>query len=415
MHNVSLFIKENIPVCVGTLGLAIIGYLGYHLVRWIIDKCQKCAKIEQVAKKNIDNQQGSSTSSKSLVNRIIDVEISPDKITIGQGEYIVFHQLPNGQKLSLSPETFEKVYEILLKFSPGVLVSNGSGKESEEVANRYELIKAKLQEIDPTLRAMFIPRTLYELIFVRQYVQENLKNVSSNKDSTEKGLIEINLNRKKNSWNPCRITSDYRSSFRGNDTDEYGSVREIAYRLNEVFVKNFSLSQDGFTYQEFASLVEQEISFFKEDRKSASNCSIGIHNESEAQIVRNAVALDCSKIAQHSFLLYRGSDFEKDSPCRNFKVYQRKTHSVITQEEPFSLSYGTGLFAGCINDGGIAGANAFYYMCSKANAYALSVPFAHFQDSPFFIPVTHTVAQLLGGGSFFIAEQKFGMNSRGES
>ena len=53
MVNVSKFVKEHIPLCVCTLGIAILGYLGYHAVRWIINKCQKTEKIDQIAQKNL--------------------------------------------------------------------------------------------------------------------------------------------------------------------------------------------------------------------------------------------------------------------------------------------------------------------------------------------------------------------------
>lgn len=53
MVNVSKFIKDHIPLCVCTLGLAVLGYLGYHAVRWIINKCHKTKKIDQVAQTTI--------------------------------------------------------------------------------------------------------------------------------------------------------------------------------------------------------------------------------------------------------------------------------------------------------------------------------------------------------------------------
>lgn len=53
MLKITEFIKKNIPLCVGTFGLAIFGYLGYRAVCWIIKKCQKTEKIDQVAQKNI--------------------------------------------------------------------------------------------------------------------------------------------------------------------------------------------------------------------------------------------------------------------------------------------------------------------------------------------------------------------------
>lgn len=53
MINVSKFVKEHTPLCVCTLGIAILGYLGYHAVRWILNKCQKIEKIDQIARKSL--------------------------------------------------------------------------------------------------------------------------------------------------------------------------------------------------------------------------------------------------------------------------------------------------------------------------------------------------------------------------
>ena len=53
MVNLSKFVRDHIPLCVCTLGIAILGYLGYHTVRWIINKCHKTEKIDQVAQKTI--------------------------------------------------------------------------------------------------------------------------------------------------------------------------------------------------------------------------------------------------------------------------------------------------------------------------------------------------------------------------
>lgn len=53
MIDASKFVKDHIPLCICTLGIAILGYLGYHVVRWIISKCYKTEKIDQVAQKII--------------------------------------------------------------------------------------------------------------------------------------------------------------------------------------------------------------------------------------------------------------------------------------------------------------------------------------------------------------------------
>ncbi|QLH35469.1 MAG: hypothetical protein HWD61_04370 [Parachlamydiaceae bacterium] len=119
---------------------------------------------------------------------------------------------------------------------------------------------------------------------------------------------------------------------------------------------------------------------------------MGIRNEIDAQIIRDAVALECSKIAQHSLFLYRGGDFQKDSiSCWGDK------------DKAYSLSFGSSLFAGCLFDGG---ATAFHYMRNGKNAYAIPVSFDQLTRSPFFVPTTHTLAQLFGDGEIFHARTK---------
>jgi hypothetical protein len=433
MVNTSKFITEHVPLCVCTLGLAILGYLGYNAVHWLINKCQGTENVDQVAQKSINNQP-SAVSSQSHINRVSNLEISQDKITMGQGEYIVFHKLPTGEKLPLSRETFEQVYQVLLQHSPAVLSENAI----KECANRYELIKAKLKEIDPTLEAVFIPRTLYELIFIRKCIQEDLKHkgicpdlepwshkisLKTFKDDQIKYLEflkdqqEQRLERK--CWHLCYFTDT------GNN--EHAGVKDVAYRLNNAILKAFDPSNECFTHKEFSALAEKEIQFLKDHYKngletieklrkgekvkeviSFSNPGpttnfgfdttrgtvkpMGIRNEIDAQIIKDAIALDCSKLAQHSFFLYRGADFEKDS-----------TSCWSDKEKPYSLSYGSSLFAGCLYDGG---ASAFHYMRNGQNAYAVPVAFDQLNDSPFFVPTTHTVAQLFGVGEIFHARTK---------
>lgn len=357
---------------------------------------------------------------------------------MGQGEYIVFHTSPTGEKQPLSRETFEQVYQILLQYSPAALANSGSEKATKDCANRYELIKAKLKKIDPTLEAVFVPRTLYELIFIRKCIQEDLKHKeicpdlspSSHKISLKtfkddqikyqeflKEQQEKRLKRK--CWHLCYFTDT------GNN--EHVGVKDVAYRLNKSILKTFSPSSGGFTHQEFSAFAEKEIAFLKahynkgleimeklcqgEEVEEISSCStpgpttnfgyestrgyikpMGIRNETDAQIIRDAIALDCSKIAQHSLFLYRGADFQKDSPsCWSDK------------DQPYSLSYGSSLFAGCLYDGG---ATAFHYMRNQQNAYAVPIAFDQLNESPFFVPTTHTVAQLCGDGEIFHARTK---------
>jgi hypothetical protein len=420
--NVSNFIHKHPKLCISTLGLVIVLYLGCHAVKWIINKCKNTQKIHQVAQPILNNRPTYPT--KSLINRVRNLEVNQNKITVGQGEYVVFRKLPSGENQPLSRTEYEAVYKILLQHSPGALVSSGSPTATEDCANRYELLKAKLKEIDPALEAVFIPKTLYELIFIRKCIEEDLQHqkicpyldrlyhctsvnifsgdasaLESFKKDTRSKQIE------KNCWHLCY--------FGDAGDSEHPDVKDIAYRINQVILDTFKLNADGFTAKELAAYTEEEIKYLKNFHETNTLCNrtypgpttnfgneltgceitpMGIRNDADAQIIRNAVTLDCSKIAQRAFLIYRGADFQKDSG-----------YCWDDQNKPYSLSYGSSLFAGCIFDGG---ATSFRYMRNGQNAYAIPVPFDQAQNSPFFVPTTHTVAQLFGNGEVFHARSK---------
>ena len=61
--------KNTPPLVCCTLGMAILGYLGYRVVIWILDKYRTTAKVDQVAQK-------------SLINLATNIPISSDKIRI---------------------------------------------------------------------------------------------------------------------------------------------------------------------------------------------------------------------------------------------------------------------------------------------------------------------------------------------
>jgi len=453
--NVSKFIKDNISLCVCTLGIAIAGYLGCHAVCWIISKCQKTEKVDRIAQeqlsKNNENlgsspNPGSQSKSnatpskpaKSLINRVSSLDIPEGKINRGQGEYIVFHKLPNDETKEVSKETYEQVYEILNAYAPAAIVERSSESIMEECENRYEIIKAKIKDLDPTLELVFVPRTLYELIFIRKCIKEDLKHnkicplLSKTSHTTTVDFFEgdqekfrtYEENRKKllterKCWHLCY--------FDNVGDNNHPGVRDVAYRLNRIATKTLSPKTDGFTYKELSKHTENEIEFLKNHYKkgldeikklqkgikvhSIDDCStpgpttnfgyesikgsikpMGIRDDKDAQIIRNAITLECSKIAQRAFILYRGADFQKDSAnCWN------------ERDKPYSLSFGSSLFAGCLFDGG---ATAFYYMRNGKNAYAIPVPFHQLNSSPFFIPPTNTTAQLFGDGEIFHSRTK---------
>jgi hypothetical protein len=368
----------------------------------------------------VNNKNNPFPAPQRLVNRVGNIEVSTDKITTGQGEYVVFHKMPNGEKKELSRETFEKAYTILNSHSPLAIMNSGVENAAEKCANRYQLIKAQIKDLDPTLEAIFVPRTLYELIFIRKCIQEDMKNeknciyLDSNNHALNLDFFKGNQQKfgefsrdkenqqaKRKCWHLCHFSNE--------GDNEHPKLKDVVFRMNKVIIKALNLPAEGFTHQEYQSFVDKEIQFlnnhykqgvgaervkgpttnFGVDKNTTSMC---IRNKADAKIIQDAVTLECSKAAQHALFLFRGANFNKDSVI-----------SWTDRQISYSLSYGSSLFAGCLFDGG---ATAFYYMRKEKNAYALPVSFEQVTSSPFYVPRTNTAVQLFGDGETFHARTK---------
>lgn len=119
---------------------------------------------------------------------------------------------------------------------------------------------------------------------------------------------------------------------------------------------------------------------------------MGIKSQSDAQILMNALAVECSEAAKTSFLLYRGAS-------GNDSIVNSRNDN-----ESYRLSYGTGLYSGCVYD---STATAFYYMRKEdSKAFVIPVPFERLNTSVFYIPTTNAMTQLLGTGEHFHAVTK---------
>ena len=55
MINVFKGIKDHISLCTCTLGIALLGYLGYRAIRWIINKCSQIQKTDGIFWKMINS------------------------------------------------------------------------------------------------------------------------------------------------------------------------------------------------------------------------------------------------------------------------------------------------------------------------------------------------------------------------
>jgi len=434
MINDLMFSRNNL-LNSAVLGMTFLGYLGYRMVRYMNEEGKKTKKVNEVATPVIENplpispaipaseakaeelQESDESNSDSdagndeppagsLKMRVSDLEISTDKITMGQGEYIVFRKLPNGEREQLSRELFEQVYKILLKYAPQVMM-NESEDNLPQAENRYELIRFELKELDPNLEAVFVPRTLYELIFIRKCIEEDLEHGNLCPFLTPARHYESSENKeaeqdKRNCWH-----LSYQSGL--GDNEDPG-VKKVAFRLNNLIADTLSPSSEGFTYQELSPFVEKEIKFLIDFHQAerinelfdaaypgpTSNFawektvkSMGIRADADAQIIRNAITLDCSKMAHNHIFLFRGAKIENDCIFSHWpKAYS-----------PCRLSFNLGIFPAVVHDGA---ASTYYYLrMEKNDGFAIPVAFKSLKNSPFYVARSHTVTKLFGIGEVF--------------
>jgi hypothetical protein len=410
------FVKDNFLLCICTLGFAIVGYLGCHLVKWIREKCEKTEKIDSLARDVLQNV-AEASNSPSLTSRVTQLSPTEGTIQSGHGEYLVFKKDAEGNRFEVSEETFKKVYPILTEFSPQQMIRKDYS--SEQISNRHTLIQNRLQEIDPDVKILFVPRTLWDLTFIKESIEEDLQrgSICDYQDlTTHRNHPEI----PPNCWHV--------TIFRKIGDSHHVAIQNIAYRLNQIILKTLP-QKEGYTAQEFIALAQEKITYLKDykityeanfkkhqndpskhkepliDYNYAGPTSnfatelyrgsvkpMGIRNDEDAALVERAIELECHAIAKESFILYRGAEFEKDLPCR-----------AKDPSQAHSLSFGTGLFAGCMFD---PGATAFHFMREKADAYAIPIPFEKARSGPFYIPPDNTFAQLFGEGETFHARTK---------
>ena len=166
---------------------------------------------------------------------------------------------------------------------------------------------------------------------------------------------------------------------------------------------------NGFSTKQLLETSEKEIEFLKNYEISPVKfpytpamlfgCSTfcRVETEQDAQIIRNAVLLDCSKIAEESILLYRGAND------------LRLKESTIYNDSNKSVSFGTSLFAGSSYD---QGTMPFFYAIEparkkvKKELFVTPVPIREVTKAPFYIPPGGCFPQLFGEGEMYHARSK---------
>jgi hypothetical protein len=139
MVNVSKFIKDHTPLCVCTLGIAILGYLGYHAVRWIVNKCHKTERIDHVAYKIIGIASEINSSNSNSTHSIPRHDPLPD----------ISRSNPLGNTVQVDKIPLTQETERQRKFAAIKIQSIWRGRLARVKANKHLLSYALLKKAKP--------------------------------------------------------------------------------------------------------------------------------------------------------------------------------------------------------------------------------------------------------------------------
>lgn len=307
--------------------------------------------------------------------------------------------------------------------------------------------------IDSDLEITFLPRTLYELMLIRECIEEDLREGeicegvltdvqrllhypkfkssiygkslgllgtphqfdSEGKTKEEKMALRERLRKymqARNCWHIC--------CFDDAGDEKTEEVKTIAFRINQVAVKKLPISTIGhLSYQKISQLVEQELDYFRtyfqnakkiwKERRKGKNTSMMVRS---GPAVSFAAANDCGTMAtgicddNQSRIIRNVIALECSQIARKAFFIYRGAQIKMDSNLGHSLSYGTSLFAGIMFD---VNATAYHFMRKAANAaFAVQIPFEKIKESPFYVPLTHPICQIFGIGELFHARSKVG-------
>ncbi len=311
------------------------------------------------------------------------LEIPLGIIQQGYGEYVAYRLNTFNNLVHLSRSEFEKVYAIFNK---------NLG---------YACMKEDIAKIDSDIQIAFIPRSLYEVVFIRKMLSRNEKEFISQNEENSFCLHMANCHK-------AVENHQSKNSFYKSDPIDLKEIKDLAYKINKTICKRIYPFNQGLTYPNHIVYLEREITSIKEhyqklgrlrylcpvynfqEQPNPLHPHLGNFTDSDAQLIKDCVKLECSTLSHDAFLLYRGGDYSKDF--------------IEKGGYPHSLSYGTGLFAGGLYD---MGATPFYYTRKSGNhCYVIVVPFKREETSPFYIPKDNAIMQLFMEREHFHARSK---------
>lgn len=349
-------------------------------------------------------------------------------ISEGYGDYLVFHY-DGTNKSPASKSEYEQFYQFYEKARREHLFE----QKQIDTDSFYEFLRKNVKEIHPDLEICFIPRSLFELAFIKQAINEEIKakkkcslRNSDNRDIYIQALGTINAENSRLSkcWHLCHHNpGGFTTKNPQDQSNQQNNAIELSFRLNNKLLKNLPKEEILLTQKKIQHIADKYLGFLKNLHESTNSslakeagklasCSppgpltnfhcestrggikpLGIRNDNDAAIIKKAIDLECEK-GKDSIFLYRGIE---DYYCSD---------SIETSTgTPLSLSYGTSLFAGVLYDGG---ATAYHYIRnSNWGGYILVIPKDEIRNSPFHIPSSSTIESLSGEGELFHARSKW--------
>ena len=328
------------------------------------------------------------------------------------------HEIKPDLKVAFIPKT---LYELVLlrklikediknnKCCPARKLNNYYQNKIRKVTNRIQKLERDVQKTAQEYSH------ITDLEKRNRYIHDDIEKINSYINEEKKEIEryqekEVQLQKKK-CWHhmPIRNKGDLE------ENDEI-KVKKISYLLNRSFAKLCSSEEAPFSYTTILKLVEKEFQFFqnyvqqgKEEKRQnlplppfikgtdsathlfrydgerAYGKSLAIWKESDKDFIRQAIQMECSKVATNSVLLSRASPRDSDSKA-------------------MSLSFGTSLFAGIMNDNT---ATVWYLVRNqKTTFYMIPVPIDQIESSCFYVPRANTICQLFSQGETFHARTK---------
>jgi hypothetical protein len=371
----------------------------------------------------------------------------------GYGEYLIYRTDPEGKKAAISEKEYESIFEIV--------EAARTLKGDDFPADRHTYLEGKIQaKLGKEAKLAFIPRTLYEQIFLHAAVQEEMdkqkslnahelgatmalqKPLSPEEEGHSYGMKVTSEQRKEflklsmehGFWQLCvYYDHDYEDGFKKVNEDDYRPAHliKVASKLNEVALGKFQGKEAGFTFEEMSRVQKEELAFFKSLADPASPnyqkakvsffqrvglalrfrddshpirghemSPLKIRDERDEQVIQKAMQLECTAEAVNHLILYRGAKLAED------EVTYKRSKVWDSKPEPQMLSYGTSLYDGALITGS---ATPFLEMrFSSRDAQAIAVPLKEQLEgkTPFHAFIVHPLIALGSQGEITEARTK---------